>query len=147
MNNAELKSAVQALYDSRRRHDAFEPTWISPYFEEAGEDQLRSILASVARSPHMVTRITGDKHVQEDGFLIGTTTWIFMGRSHCTPVTHKGWVIIDRELSSEVKALERANALGKNQPTRFYMAYRVESPAYDIGPCLSLRETIAFIDG
>jgi hypothetical protein len=153
---------MRAFYESRRRDDEYEPAWTHPLFLPAfsGETpnketvrEMRSYLASIAKSPHIVTRMLGMKHVQEDGFLIGTTSWVFMGRALSSPVRYRGWTIINRALSTQVTDMERANQLGSGQPTLFFLAYNdahaVGASAMtgdEIGPCTSLAEVKAYID-
>jgi hypothetical protein len=180
MSDREALMAVQAIYDSNRRQDRYEPQWIAMWWADAFRvdellavpeslpnrqretrseavnelvGQYKSYLKAVARGPHLVTRMLGGVHVQDDGFLIGTTSWIFAGRAKATPFEHQGWTIISRELSDVVKALERANGLGRGQPTRFFMAYNARDAVGlsamtggEIGPCLSLDEVKAHID-
>jgi hypothetical protein len=180
MTDREVLMAVQAIYDSNRRHDQYEPPWIAMWWADAFRvdellavpeslpnrqretrseavnelvDQYKSYLKAVARGPHLVTRMLGGKHMQHDGFLIGTTSWIFAGRAKAVPVAYRGWTILHRELSDEVKALERANALGRGQPTTFWMAFNPRDAVGlsgmtggEIGPCLSLDEARAYIN-
>lgn len=161
MTADEVRAAVRARYESQRRKDAFEPEWIGMFwagaYETAPDEEevgvYRSYLKSCARGPHIVKRMSGHKHVQDDGFLVGTTSWIFAARAKATPIEYRGWIIIDRELSAEVKALERANSLGKGQPTRFFMGYNRRDAVGmsvmtggEIGPCTSIAEVKAYID-
>jgi hypothetical protein len=177
MTDREALLAVQAVYNASRRHDQFEPPWVAMWWahafrvdellgipaapaktarqERAAEvvGQYRSYLKAVARGPYLVTRMLGVSHVQEDGFLIGTTSWIFAGRKNSHPVAYREWTIISRELSDDVKALERANGLARGQPTTFWMTFNprdaVGASAMtggEIGPCLNLREMKAYID-
>jgi len=180
MTDRDVLMAVQAIYDASRRHDQHEPPWIAMWWADAfrvdellavPEDlskrqretrsetvrelvgQYRSYLKAVARGPHLVTRMFGGKHVQHDGFLVGTTSWIFAGRATATPFEFRGWTIISRELSDAVKALERANGLGRGQPTTFWMAYNARDAVGlsgmtggEIGPCLGIDEVRAHIN-
>jgi len=163
MSNQEVLATVRSIYGRQRRNDKYEPRWIGMFWadayepvgpeEESEASEYRSFLKSVARSPHIVTRMTGHKHVQEDGFLVATTSWVFAGRKLCAPVEYRGWIVIDREFSDDVKALERANGLGKGQPTRFYMAYSTRGPVgmsamtgNEVGPCTSLEELKAHLN-
>lgn len=160
MSDDDVLVAVRAIYDSQRRDDVYEPNWVAMFWagaygdsNEADLGMYRSYLESVADSPHIATRMFGEEHVQEDGFLVATTSWIFAGRKSSTPIAHRGWIIIDREFSDGVKALERANRLGKGMPTHFWMAYSTRGPVGmsamsgdEIGPCTSLAEVKAYID-
>jgi hypothetical protein len=180
MTDREVLLAVQRIYNATRRQDQHEPSWVAMWWADAfrldellavPEDlsrrqretrsetvsevvgQYRSYLKAIARGPHLVTRMLGGTHVQDDGFLIGTTSWIFAGRAKATPVKYQGWTIVSRELSAEVKALERANGLGRGQPTTFWMAYNASDAVGlsggtggEIGPCMSIDEVRAYIN-
>ena len=161
MSDTEVREAVRGVYEKQRRADEYEPPWIAMYWAAAyaetgdvSEYDYRGYLVSLTQPPYIVFRSDRSRHVQEDGFLIATTSWIFAARAKSTPIPYRGWVIIDRELSDEVKALERANGLGRGQPTRFFMAYDHKSPVGlsacsggEIGPCMSLDAVKEYIDG
>jgi hypothetical protein len=158
MTSNEVRAAVRTIYDSQCRQDNYEPKWIAMFWASAYENtgdvaEYRRYLKSVAKSPHLATRMMGVKHVQEDGFLVATTSWIFAGRKMASPVEYRGWIIIDRDFSQAVKTIERANGLGTGQPTRFFMAYSARGPVGvsamtgdEIGPCTSLAEVKGYID-
>jgi hypothetical protein len=161
MTGPDVCAAIRAVYDGSRRSDGLEPTHPAMFFAPAfsGEadadtiEEYRSFLKAQDQPPYIVERITGGKHVVEKGVLIACTSWIFMARAQAIPKEYRGWIIIDRELSPEVKALESANKLGKGHPTRFFMAYRRDTvvgmsgmTGEEIGPCQSLAEVEECID-
>lgn len=146
---------VKAFYNSRRRSDRYEPEWVAMFFEDLlgnnkVDDDVRSYHQTY-KTPQVVTRLSGDRWVQEDGFLVGTTSWIFMGRKFCNPIEHRGWIIINRTLSGA--AFELDKSISDKPLGTFFMAY---SPRHqvgmsalsgnEIGPCRTLEEVKAIID-
>jgi len=146
-------------YQSRRLAPEFEPEWIQPDYQRlqdwldgktANESAVREILDSFDVPDGSVQQSLVGKVVIEDGFLVGTTSWIFDRRNECDLEIYREWIILSRALNPAIVAAVRGlefPAMG-----RFWMAFlrhpekRFRGHLPGIGPCMSLEEMHALID-
>lgn len=96
---------IRAWYDAHRGDAAFEPNWTHPLFQAAFEgdkEMLEAVKETLSLPDGSVVEAFpglpgGPKRLMEDGFKVGTTSWIFFGRKN--PAYRKivgSWVILGR---------------------------------------------------
>jgi hypothetical protein len=137
------RTVLKAYYESTRRYDEHEPSWVHPFFEPVlngstlGEDH--SIVARcIKRGAIEHTSWLGmPRIIDKDGWKVGTTSWMFMRRNQCTPVRYREWTVINATFRGTTYWM----AYGANN--RVGMSVMTDN---SIGPCLSLEEVTAFID-
>lgn len=154
MSNKHQKASVQekaktcvAFYEKRKGQPHFEPEWVHPLFAAAyavlgghGTSEDRHLVKeayAAIRTPNGQYDFFPFRRTLEEGFKVGTTSWVFLGRHRITPVEHRGWVICWRTYGGFTA----------------YMAYHRQRPmgmsaltGDEIGPCRSLEETKGVID-
>lgn len=139
----DTREILRSYYESTRRDDEFEPSWVHPFFAPVLADAPLDPLHDSAARALRKGKITREswlgqlRVVDRDGWKVGTTTWIFLRRRRCTPMAYKGWTIISATFANYT----------------FWMAYNEEHPVgmstfsdESIGPCLSLGEVKNIID-
>lgn len=98
---AAARQVLRNYYESTRRNDEHEPCWIHPCFEDVysgaalEENHLTVADAIVEGKVVRFDQCGRQRVVDRDGWIVGTTMWIFFRRHLCTPMNHKGWTIIN----------------------------------------------------
>lgn len=178
-NLNEICDKLIERYEASKRNDQAEPKWIlNPYsmayeYKQSGLDALREYYGdekSDTLIEYAISDLNGllikDGTVYEsfpfppriihDGFKVGTTSWVFMGRRHSnvevlsTPKDslYRGEdiYVVSRVIPSEI-----SNKLKKNHPELepvVYCGYSFnEQIKVDIGPCLTVDHIIDVIGG
>lgn len=133
---ATARQVLRSYYESTRRNDKHEPSWIHPNFVEvysgAALDRVQVDLAQTIAEGKVVRSNWFGQWlvVDRDGWTVGTATWIFLRRRLCKPLTYKGWTIISAAFEGET----------------YWMAYSSGTTFDAIGTTMSLDQMVAAVD-
>lgn len=159
-------------YEQSKRTDQYEPKWILPPFNDLynfkkdGVEYLRSIygdhlddneLLKIFEDETVGALLTPDgttvnsfpfpPRVIHDGFKVGTTSWVFMGRkdSPIVEIPHyygSTCLAIRREIPSQIAA--KLNKIHPELDNFVYAAYSMDEKLnLDVGPCLTFDQLVA----
>jgi hypothetical protein len=146
------------FYEAHKGDEKYEPNWIHPAFEVGykivddpyyvDSDKgfiLDGCYESITLPDGYVCEAfpgltDSPKRIMEDGFKVGTTSWIFMGRKNpAYQAVYRDWVILGRKWAKDGAIT--------------YMAYHPDKPmglsamtGEDIGPTFDLAQIKAAID-
>lgn len=119
-------------------------------FDDEEIDELDEMLAAMKLKGEYDSGIFGKRWI-EDGFKVGTTSWLFMGRNfaeaHVSEPAY-GLVCISRTVSpTTVKAMQKMGVAITKEMATVYAVYSTDIPHTErmIGPCLSPDDAIGYI--
>ncbi len=144
----EKAEACVKFYEAHRGDPRLEPRWTYSIFEaafamvggkaEENDDYfVNEAYGAITTPDGQYDFFPFGKRTLQEGFKVGTTSWVFFGRHGNPQLEYCGWIICVRRYGNVVA----------------YMAYHPDRPmgssaltGDEIGPCQSLDETKAYID-
>lgn len=159
MTNNDKATQLWIHYLSRRRADDYEPHWVHPAYEMMqhyndlstyDQQEADEIIESHDHPDGAcIVVLPGLSRIVHDGWLLGTPTWVFMGRNLSgSPIERHGdWIILGRPIPHEL----RTHVTPKIAFA--WIAYHMDRPmgftcltAECIGPCNSREEVLELLD-
>lgn len=170
----EISREIWMLYSNTARVDQYEPTWVFPDWQiiksvaEGSQDKFEDVSDYICFTEGfkdgIVFKNDFGTRVSQDGYIVGSTSWIFCGRNKVSKEdierwSRNDWIVIYRDIDIEPNRLRFDKSMPRNERSEFsryyinhmyqrrvYGAYNLKSPeGMEFGPMTDVRMLIAQI--
>ncbi|MAT39195.1 MAG: hypothetical protein CL946_06295 [Ectothiorhodospiraceae bacterium] len=121
---------LRKYYDDHRRDDEYEPNYVIPPFVTDDLSEARDVMRAIKNGLYLTETIIA-RRVADRGLLVGSSSWVFMGRKRgeILPVA-PGVVACGRRINDEIRDFYKQLGIDRSGPDELWCLYGLDDDGF-----------------